>query len=150
MIDRSVEAGAISQSIVVTGDGNSVSLRFGETGVILPLKRKRFRPPERRRRLAPDEWPRELDLLIPEVGRLPFVGREDLLAELHTWLNEETDISVHALTGRPGSGKTRLALQLFEDIDSNFAANGPWLAGFLSPDVRSEGSLRGGEIPMPQ
>jgi hypothetical protein len=132
MNDRSVEATTISQSVIVTGDGNTVSLRFGETGIVLPLKRKQFRPPERHRKPAPEERPRELDLLIPEAGKLSFVGREDLLTELHAWLDAETDISVHALTGRAGTGKTHLALKLCEEIDSDFAAKGPWIAGFLS------------------
>lgn len=61
MIDRSFQAQDVSQSVVVTGDGNSVSLRFGDTGIILPLKRKQFRPPERHRKPASDERPRELD-----------------------------------------------------------------------------------------
>ncbi|MDQ6869195.1 MAG: hypothetical protein M3178_12695 [Pseudomonadota bacterium] len=82
MIDRSVQAETITQSVIVTGDGNTVYARFGETSIILPLKRKQFRPPERRRKPAPEERPRELDLLVPEAGRLDFVGRKDLLAEL--------------------------------------------------------------------
>ena len=133
MNDKSVHAEKISQSVVVTGDGNSVSLRFGETGIILPLKCKQFPHPERRRKPAPDERPRELDLLVPEAGKLPYVGREDLLAELRVWLDDEPDISVHALIGRAGTGKTRLALELCKAIDSDFAAKGPWIAGFLSP-----------------
>ena len=133
MNNRSVQAGGIRQSVVVTGDGNSVSLHFGNTGIFLLLKRKQFRPPERRRRLAPDERPRELDLLVPEAGKLPFVGRQDLLAELRAWINDEPDISVHALIGRAGSGKTRLALELCRALDSDFAAKVHWIAGFLSP-----------------
>jgi hypothetical protein len=133
MSDRSLQAGEIRQSVVVTGDGNNVSLRFGETGIILPLKRKQFRPPDRRRAPLPEERPRELDLLMPEAGKLPFVGRDDLFLELRAWLDQETDISVHALIGRAGSGKTRLALELCKSVDSDFSAKGPWLAGFLSP-----------------
>ena len=51
----------------------------------------------RRRRPRAGEPPRELDLLVPEAGRLPLIGRKDLLAELQPWLDDETDISVHAL-----------------------------------------------------
>jgi hypothetical protein len=131
MNDRPVQAETISQSVVVTGDGNNVSLRFGDTGIILPLKRKQFRPPERREQLA--RGARELDLLVPEAGKLPFVGREDIFAELRTWLDDEADISVHAVIGRAGTGKTRLALEFCKAIDSDFAAKGPWVAGFLSP-----------------
>jgi hypothetical protein len=136
MNDRSVEARDIRQSVIVTGSGNDVWLSFGENGIILPLKRKQFQPRERRRSLGPDERPRELDLLIPEAGKLPFVvaGRENLHTELRAWLDAEADISVYALIGRAGTGKTRLALELCKNIDSDFAAEGPWLAGFLSPD----------------
>jgi hypothetical protein len=102
--DRSVQAERISRSVVVTGDGNTVSLRFGDSGVILPLKRKQFQPPERRRAFLLDERPRELDLLIPEAGKLPLVDREDLRAELRAWLADEARISVHAIIGRAGTG----------------------------------------------
>ncbi|MBF0311763.1 MAG: ATP-binding protein, partial [Magnetococcales bacterium] len=43
----------------------------------------------------------------------PFVGRDDLLNRLTDWLKEEdTPLSVRVITGRGGSGKTRLALEL--------------------------------------
>jgi hypothetical protein len=35
MGDRSVRAGDLRQSVVVTGDGNNVALSFGETGIRL-------------------------------------------------------------------------------------------------------------------
>jgi len=63
MADRSVVGRDISQSIVVTGDGNTVTLTFGDSGVVLPLRRRQFRLPDRRRRPAPGEPPRELELL---------------------------------------------------------------------------------------
>ena len=68
MNNRSVQAEEIRQSVVVTGDGNSVWLRFGETRVILPLIRKQFRPSERRRRITPDTRRRELDILGPKLA----------------------------------------------------------------------------------
>jgi hypothetical protein len=131
--DRSVEARDVSNSVVVTGNGNAVTLTFGDSGVILPLRRRQFRPPDRRRRLAPGEPSRELDLLVPEAGKLPLIGRKDLFAELQTWIDDEVDISVHALIGRAGAGKTRLALEFCLKIDGDPNAKGGWLAGFLSP-----------------
>jgi tetratricopeptide (TPR) repeat protein len=74
-----------------------------------------------------------LDLLVPEAGRLALIGRKDLFAELQTWIDDEVDISVHALIGRAGAGKTRLALEFCLKIDSDPNAKGGWLAGFLSP-----------------
>jgi tetratricopeptide (TPR) repeat protein len=133
MTNGSVQARDISQSVVVTGDGNTVTLTFGDSGVVLPLRRKQFRPPDRRRRPAPGEPPRELDLLVPEAGKLPLIGRKDILAELQEWIDDEVDISVHALIGRAGSGKTRLALELCAKLDSDWNAKGGWLTGFISP-----------------
>ena len=110
-----------------------VTLTFGDSGVILPLRRRQFRPPDRRRRLAPGEPPRELNLLVPEAGKLPLIGRKDLFAEVQTWIDDEVDISVHALIGHAGAGKTRLTLEFCLKIDSDANAKGGWLAGFLSP-----------------
>ena len=76
MGDRSVDARDISQSVVVTGNGNNVALTFGDTGIALPLRRKQFPAPERRRRPREGEPPRELDLLVAEAGRLPLIGRD--------------------------------------------------------------------------
>jgi hypothetical protein len=133
MSDRSVEARDIRHSAVVTGDGNTVTLTFGVPGVSLPLIRKQFPPPERRRRQAAGEPPRELDLLVPETGKLPLIGRQDLLAELRAWLDDdEVDISVRALIGPAGSGKTRLAIGLCQAIDGDPSGKGAWIAGFLS------------------
>ena len=132
MSDRSVPARDIAKSVIVTGDGNTVTLTFGDSGVVLPLRRRQFRPPDRRR-LAPGESARELDLLVPEAGKLPLIGRKDLFAQLQTWVDDEVDISVHALIGRAGAGKTRLALEFCLKIDGDPNAKSGWLAGFLSP-----------------
>jgi hypothetical protein len=102
----------------VTGAGNAVTLTFGNSGIVLPLRRRQFRLPDRRRRPAPGEPPRELDLLVPEAGKLPLIGRKDLFAELQTWIDDEVDISVHALIGRAGADKTRLAPEFCLKIDS--------------------------------
>src|SRR5437764_11006457 len=110
MSDRSAHARDISRSVVVTGDGNTVTLTFGDSGIVLPLRRRQFRPSDRRRPPAPGEPPREFDLRAPEAGKLPLIGRKDTFAELQAWIDDEADISVHALIGRAGTGKTRLAL----------------------------------------
>ena len=137
MGDRSVDARDISRSVVVTGDGNNVALTFGDTGIRLPLRRKQSPPPMRRHRPHTGEPPRELDLLIAEAGRLPLVGRKDLLVELQSWLDDETDISVYGLIGRAGTGKTRLAIEFCQMIDNDPTGKGGWIAGFLSPaDLR--------------
>lgn len=133
MGDRSVSAQDISQSVVVTGDGNNVALSFGATGIRLPLRRKQFLPPDRRSRPREGEPPRELDLLVAEARKFPFVPRLDIFAELQAWLANNIDLSVHALIGRAGTGKTRLALEFCGTIDYDPSASGEWIAGFLSP-----------------
>jgi len=47
MGDRSVDARDIKQSVVVTGDHNNVALTFGDSGIRLPLRRKKFPAPDR-------------------------------------------------------------------------------------------------------
>ena len=97
MGDRLVHADDVYQSVVVTGDGNNVALTLGDTGIRLPLRRKQFPPRERRRGPVAGAPPCELDLLVPEAGNLPLIGRKDLFAELQAWLDDKADISVHAL-----------------------------------------------------
>lgn len=133
MSDHSISARDISQSVVVTGSGNAVSLSFGASGLVLPLDRKQIRAPDRRRAQAADERQRELDVLNPNLSRLPLVGRDGELADLRDWLDEEPDISVHALTGSAGAGKTRLAIELCAAIDGEEEPSENWAAGFLSP-----------------
>jgi tetratricopeptide (TPR) repeat protein len=132
MGDRSVSARDIKQSIVITGRGNSARLVFGDSGIVLPLRRKQFPPPDRHRPRA-GEPPRELDLLVAETGKLPLVGRQDLIADLQTWLDDGADISVYGLIGRAGAGKTRLAIEFCRITDGDPNGKGPWIAGFLSP-----------------
>ena len=97
------------------------------------MRRKQFPPPERRRRPREGEPPHELDLLVAETGRLPLIGRKDIVAELQAWLDDKTDISVYGLIGRAGTGKTRLAIEFCRTIDSDPTGKGEWVAGFLSP-----------------
>ena len=133
MDDRSVHTRDVCQSVIVTGNGNHVRLTFGNSSVTLPLRRIQFRPPERHRRSAEGQRPRELDILASDAAKLPFIGREDLFTELRAWLDGEPDISVHALTGRAGTGKTRLAIEFCSAVDGDPGGKGLWLAGFISP-----------------
>ena len=133
MGDRLVHAGDVYESVVVTGDWNNVALTLGDTGIRLPLRRKQFPPRERRRGPVAGAPPCELDLLVPEAGNLPLIGRKDLFAELQAWLDDKADISVHALIGPAGTGKTRLALEFCGAIDSDPSGKDKWIAGFLSP-----------------
>lgn len=65
MSGLSVHAQTIRDSVVVTGDGNTVTSVFGETGVRLSLERRQVPAPDRRRPPRPGEPPRELDIFAP-------------------------------------------------------------------------------------
>ena len=68
----------------------------------------------------------EIDLLSPYSRSIPLVGRREEREELRAWLARDKPISVRVLTGRAGAGKTRLALELCDEL---FAEG--WAAGFV-------------------
>jgi tetratricopeptide (TPR) repeat protein len=150
MDDRSVHASTIRDSVVISGDGNTVFASFGDSGARLALNRRQVRPPDRRgpvrpvrrqvrppdRRgpVRPGDPPRELDLFAPDAEALPLIGREPELAALRAWLDDPRDLSVHGLIGQAGSGKTRLALELCRAVDPA-DGTGAWRAAFVSPSA---------------
>ena len=69
----------------------------------------------------------QTDVIRPFSRSIDMVGRENDLEELRAWLAKETPISVRVLTGNAGYGKTRLALELIEEV----VLLG-WHAGFLT------------------
>jgi hypothetical protein len=73
---------------------------------------------------------RETRILFPyNRDSLPLQGRADLLGPLQAWLNTREPVSVHALIGGGGRGKTRLAVELAAS-----ARNAGWTAGFARRD----------------
>jgi hypothetical protein len=71
MENRSVQASDINQSVVVTGSGNVVSLRFGDTGIVLPLRRMQFPPPDRTLPGAPAGRSRLMRLIVMTLAAGP-------------------------------------------------------------------------------
>ena len=137
MTDRSVEAGNITNSIVITGDHNRAWLSFGDA-FKLPLDRRQCAAPVR---TQPGESaiPDLLSLLAADAGKLPLVGSADILADLRGWLDHEVDVSVKTIIARAGSGKTRLAVELCKAIDGAAKpAQSGWLAGFVRPGDLAE------------
>lgn len=66
-------------------------------------------------------------LLRAEFGIVPFYGRIEELETLSTWLNDSAPVGVMLVTGRGGSGKTRLAIKT-----CRFAKEQDYHAGFFS------------------
>ncbi len=83
------------------------------------------RPSQRRKEIR-----NELDLLIPYQRTTAFIGREREFEQLWSWLRSEVPVSVRVITGGGGSGKTRLAVELIESLETD--APGHWNCGFLT------------------
>lgn len=130
---RTVAAQAINDSLVITGDFNQVSMGAAAAHACLAptLPAPPRQPPWDDAQEYDGQGSRLLDILDPAAGALPFVGREAALADLQAWLAEPAPVSVHALTGPAGIGKTRLALQLCLTVAAR--ADERWIAGFVAP-----------------
>jgi hypothetical protein len=62
----------------------------------------------------------------PEYDRTPFAGRERELADLLAWATDSAATATQLVVGDPGSGRTRLAMELCDRM----RAKG-WLAGLV-------------------
>ena len=105
-------------AVQVDGSNNSVTVSCGQARLTLLQRHKRRRVPRK-----------HLDLLDPYSRAIELVGRADDLGALQAWLATDLPIAVCCLTGRAGSGKTRLAIELCE-----WAEGQGWLAGFVAYD----------------
>jgi hypothetical protein len=65
-------------------------------------------------------------ILLPNRRNTKFIGRDHELASLKSWLDADTKISVRTLTGQPGIGKTRIAIELADLVEAQ-----GWDVGFL-------------------
>jgi len=72
---------------------------------------------------------RDIDLLNPKLRSIELIGRENDFHSLHKWLDDDVRISVRAITGRGGAGKTRLAIEIMHAKLKN-----EWQVGFLSSE----------------
>jgi tetratricopeptide (TPR) repeat protein len=71
---------------------------------------------------------RAIDILNPAFQSVPVVGREEDLRFLHEWLGAEAGIAITAVVGPGGSGKTRLALEILQQLPPD------WQGGFLTAE----------------
>ena len=76
--------------------------------------------------LAPPSEPTLADYLMPRFEIVPFIGREADIEVLRHWLKSPQKVSVACISGEPGAGKTRLAMEI-----ATRAQPDGWLAGFM-------------------
>lgn len=73
-----------------------------------PFLRPAYQPLPRR--------PSDPQLLMPQFGVVPFLGRETLVDELVRWASDDDPLAVALVSGAGGSGKTRLAAEVCERV----------------------------------
>ena len=105
-------SGSGNIAVCIAGDGNTVNVC---SRPYVTLTR-----PVRRTPLH------EMEILYSTLETSPFVGREADLGVLRGWLDEAAAVSVLTFTGAGGSGKTRLALELMNRVEAE------WACGFVS------------------
>ena len=105
-------AGSGNIAVCISGDHNTVSVCQRP---YLTLQREPTRAPRY-----------EIEILYSHLEAIPFIGRETDLALLNGWLADPARISVLAIKGAGGSGKTRLARELMNRVDA------AWDCGFAS------------------
>jgi len=106
-----------SGNVIVQAQGSGINVQIGaRPHLALVPYHLRGRAP---RRL--------LEVLNGFVTHLPLVGREAELAGFKAWLGRPERIAVGGLVGDAGSGKSRLAIDLCAQAETD-----GWLAGFLT------------------
>ncbi len=72
----------------------------------------------------------DIGLLSAYTQSIARVGRDREMAELRAWLASGRDIAIQVRTGKAGTGKTRLAFDLCDEL----LKEGEWQAGFVNGD----------------
>ncbi len=119
---QTARADSGSTIVQIQGDGNTViaGTPYLELTRRTGLSRRIGNDPDTGR-------PNEIEVIGPFARSIDLIGRETELSDLRDWLHNGEPVSVRVLTGGAGLGKTRLALELVEEM----AADG-WRAGFLT------------------
>ena len=118
MTEQAQHIGERGIGVQNNGSKNTVTIYAGAAELVLDLRHKLKAPPETER-----------DLLLTELRATTLVGRAGDLAQLEAWLNTSRFIAARGLTGRAGTGKTRLAIELCERAEA-----AGWIAGFARQD----------------
>jgi tetratricopeptide (TPR) repeat protein len=90
----------------------------------------------------------DIGLLSAYTQSIDLVGRESELENLRSWLASGRDIAIQVRTGKAGTGKTRLAFDLCDQL----LKEEEWQAGFVNGDqlanlTRDVGALWGWDRP---
>ncbi|MFZ6760371.1 tetratricopeptide repeat protein [Undibacterium sp. Ji50W] len=106
----------MDQRAINIGNGNSIVQIIGEGNPHLTLTRF----------FGQRTIHKDLDRLSPYTRSTSLIGREAELASLHKFLTGAKPIAARVLIGGGGSGKTRLALHLCDQLSET-----GWQAGFV-------------------
>ncbi|MCS7269326.1 MAG: tetratricopeptide repeat protein [Geminicoccaceae bacterium] len=117
--------GEIRQKIEQHGSGN-IAVQASESTVTITIG-GRARLVLERRHAVSRRVRYEVDLLRAEAAAVPLVGRDEAMRRLEAWLEDPAPISVHAIVGGAGAGKTRLGLELCRRAEER-----GWRAGFVA------------------
>ena len=110
--------------VQIHGDGNAVVTGLSELQLNRPGGVYR-----RIRKNTNTSKANEIDVIRPFSRAIDLVGRGEEMASMRGWLHNGSPISVRVLTGSAGIGKTRLALELIEELIPL-----GWHSGFLTAE----------------
>src|SRR5581483_9013630 len=109
-----------TNSIIVQALGDGINISVGSPRLTLI-------PPRNRAHAIRTEF----DLLNAYCRSTALIGREADMQSLWDWLHSpRRPVAVRTLKGRAGAGKTRIAIELIERLNSE--KSGQWWAGFVS------------------
>jgi hypothetical protein len=94
---------------------------------------------------TPRPRPINSNLKARDQELIEFVGREDSLAELRTWLTDVKAL-VRLITGIGGLGKTTLAYRFAEEVTETKASSIEWVI-WLTAKEQTYSALRGQMVP---
>ena len=126
MNQQTADVGSGSGNVIIQIVGNGNTVVLGHGWLQLTRHTKSLQPGS------------QLQQLIPYNRSTTLVGREFDLADLRRFAESELPIAVRVLTGSGGAGKTRLALDLCDQL-----AREGWDSGFVG---EGDQGVEGGEL----
>ncbi|MBL8291463.1 MAG: tetratricopeptide repeat protein [Bryobacterales bacterium] len=114
-------------SPAVSGSGNITVHVCGDHNTVAVCQR----PGVHLWRPRPRRPVHEREVLYSHLETIPFTARQSELALVERWLSGEQTISVLTFTGAGGTGKTRLALELFHRHEQEWSSG--FITGFHEP-----------------